>query len=111
MLYCLLYHCLLHGLPLSYLIRGWLYSYGFAIFTIEIVVALFAYHFGTAKRPLRLKAAVGMVFAAWGIYMLSGYLVTGMKSDADILKPFAIYLLFLIPILILIGTLVHQKKG
>ena len=96
--------------PLFFL-TGWATSYGFFTFSVELVTAFLAYCFGRAAWPSRLKAAAWLALScltSWRIYDL---VTVGLRSDADIFKPYFAWLLFLSCVLIPLGDLVHRKKG
>ena len=100
-----------YGISVTFLITGWATSVGFVCFATELILGLLAYRFGQSNYSLKLKGFVWLSFLATGIYRLYDYLTVGLESDADIFKLFCVYLHFFIPILILIGILIHRKRN
>ena len=110
MLYWFFFDFLSGASPHHYLIVGWTYGYGSTIFLGELLILLFGYCLGRADYSPRLKASLWLAVAAFFSYRLYDLITVGLRSDADIFKPFFVWQLFLLVLLIPIGALVCHKK-
>lgn len=82
-----------------------------AVFLLGDIVAIFlGYCLGRADYAPRLKAALWLAAAAFFSYRLYDLVTVGLRSDADIFKPFFVWQLFLLALVMLIGALVCRKK-
>lgn len=76
----------------------------------DLMAILLAYCLGRADYNAKWKAALWLAVTAFFAYRLYDLVAVGLRSDGDIYKPFFVWQLFLMVLLLPIGALVCRKK-
>jgi hypothetical protein len=82
-----------------------------AVCLLGDALAIFlAYCLGRADYSQKWKAALWLAIAGFFVYCLYDFLTVGLRSDADIYKPFLVWQLFLMVLVIPIDAFMCRKK-